>query len=116
MTWTKPIVSGIPPEPRSLHSAVLGQNKMFVFGGWVSRDLTKKPAVDVTSLPGLNLTGTPGPLLMETQPQPLGDPNLSLTSLQKEWKCTNSLGVLELGTGLFRLIGNIWPVYSSLLF
>ncbi|XP_014663610.1 PREDICTED: host cell factor 1-like [Priapulus caudatus] len=35
MTWTKPMVSGIPPLPRSLHSAELIGSRMFVFGGWV---------------------------------------------------------------------------------
>ncbi|XP_076469600.1 host cell factor 1-like isoform X2 [Babylonia areolata] len=34
-TWTKPNISGIPPLPRSLHSATVIGNRMFVFGGWV---------------------------------------------------------------------------------
>ncbi|CAH8837333.1 unnamed protein product [Trichobilharzia szidati] len=35
MTWIKPIISGDPPAPRSLHSATVIGNRMFVFGGWV---------------------------------------------------------------------------------
>ncbi|XP_059471046.1 host cell factor 1-like isoform X2 [Neocloeon triangulifer] len=35
MTWSKPEVSGIPPLPRSLHSATLIGKRMLVFGGWV---------------------------------------------------------------------------------
>ncbi|XP_013419915.1 host cell factor 2 isoform X1 [Lingula anatina] len=34
-TWTKPVIQGIPPLPRSLHSATVIGNRMFVFGGWV---------------------------------------------------------------------------------
>ena len=35
MTWERPIVEGVPPLPRSLHSATLIGNFMYVFGGWV---------------------------------------------------------------------------------
>uniref|UniRef100_A0A8R1XUR3 Fibronectin type-III domain-containing protein n=1 Tax=Onchocerca volvulus TaxID=6282 RepID=A0A8R1XUR3_ONCVO len=35
MTWTKPEIAGIPPQPRSLHSANIIAEKMIVFGGWV---------------------------------------------------------------------------------
>jgi len=35
MTWTKPLLNGLPPLPRSLHSATVIGNRMFVFGGWV---------------------------------------------------------------------------------
>ena len=35
MTWSMPMVYGIPPLPRSLHSATLLGPRMFVFGGWV---------------------------------------------------------------------------------
>ncbi|VDM13935.1 unnamed protein product [Wuchereria bancrofti] len=35
MTWTKPEVGGIPPLPRSLHSANIIAERMIVFGGWV---------------------------------------------------------------------------------
>ncbi|KAJ8386958.1 hypothetical protein AAFF_G00161350 [Aldrovandia affinis] len=35
MTWSMPETKGPPPLPRSLHSANLIGNKMYVFGGWV---------------------------------------------------------------------------------
>ena len=35
MTWSKPQLNGIPPLPRSLHSATMIGTRMFVFGGWV---------------------------------------------------------------------------------
>ncbi|XP_064633755.1 host cell factor 1-like isoform X2 [Lineus longissimus] len=35
VTWTKPVIQGISPLPRSLHSATVIGNRMFVFGGWV---------------------------------------------------------------------------------
>ena len=35
MTWSKPIINGPTPLPRSLHSATLINSRMFVFGGWV---------------------------------------------------------------------------------
>ncbi|XP_007893488.1 host cell factor 1 isoform X2 [Callorhinchus milii] len=35
LVWNKPATKGITPLPRSLHSATVIGNKMFVFGGWV---------------------------------------------------------------------------------
>ncbi|XP_054710138.1 host cell factor 2-like [Uloborus diversus] len=35
MTWSKPVVQGLSPLPRSLHSATLIGHRMLVFGGWV---------------------------------------------------------------------------------
>ena len=35
MTWNKPAVHGPTPLPRSLHTATLIGQRMFVFGGWV---------------------------------------------------------------------------------
>lgn len=35
MTWDKPVVLGCAPLPRSLHTATMISNRMFVFGGWV---------------------------------------------------------------------------------
>ena len=35
MQWVKPNVGGTVPLPRSLHSATLINNRMFVFGGWI---------------------------------------------------------------------------------
>lgn len=61
--WTKPVVQGLPPLPRSLHSSTVIGNKMFVFGGWV-------------------------PLVMD---------DIKVAAHEKEWKCTNTLGCLNLG-------------------
>lgn len=35
LTWSRPEVGGVPPLPRSLHTAQLIGRRMFVFGGWV---------------------------------------------------------------------------------
>ncbi|KAL1493016.1 hypothetical protein ABEB36_011161 [Hypothenemus hampei] len=35
MTWSKPVISGVTPLPRSLHTSTLIGHRMFVFGGWV---------------------------------------------------------------------------------
>lgn len=35
LTWSKPVVTGVTPLPRSLHTSTLIGNKMYVFGGWV---------------------------------------------------------------------------------
>jgi len=35
MAWVQPTISGMPPLPRSLHSATVVGHRMFVFGGWV---------------------------------------------------------------------------------
>jgi host cell factor len=63
-TWTKPMVNGMPPLPRSLHSATVIGPRMFVFGGWV-------------------------PLVVEDSKG---------GTQEKEWKCTNTLASLNLGT------------------
>ena len=63
MSWSKPFVQGVPPLPRSLHSATVVGHRMFVFGGWV-------------------------PLVMD---------DVKVATHEKEWKCTNTLGCLNLG-------------------
>ncbi|CAH7321089.1 Hcfc2 [Phodopus roborovskii] len=35
MSWSKPETKGIAPLPRSLHTASVIGNKMYIFGGWV---------------------------------------------------------------------------------
>lgn len=77
MTWSKPMVYGPPPLPRSLHSATLINNKMYVFGGWV-------PLVVDTD----NRGGTPGSLH------------------EKEWKCTNTLATLNLDSMQWEIVTN----------
>lgn len=34
MVWMKPELSGISPHPRSLHSAEVFNNRLYIFGGW----------------------------------------------------------------------------------
>lgn len=63
MSWSKPCTRGRAPLPRSLHSATMVNNKMYVFGGWV-------------------------PLVV----------NDSKATTEREWKCTNTLAVLNLDT------------------
>uniref|UniRef100_A0AAZ3Q8V5 Fibronectin type-III domain-containing protein n=1 Tax=Oncorhynchus tshawytscha TaxID=74940 RepID=A0AAZ3Q8V5_ONCTS len=43
MTWSTPDTKGPLPLPRSLHSANVIENKMYVFGGWVPVPETDKP-------------------------------------------------------------------------
>ncbi|KAJ6222140.1 hypothetical protein RDWZM_000685 [Blomia tropicalis] len=35
MTWSRPQINGNIPSPRSLHSATVLNQKMYIFGGWV---------------------------------------------------------------------------------
>lgn len=81
MTWSKPFMEGPSPLPRSLHSATLINNKMYVFGGWVPL------VVDNESRSGLG--GGVGPATHE-----------------KEWKCTNTLATLNLDTVTWDLVTN----------
>ncbi|XP_049938757.1 host cell factor 1-like [Schistocerca serialis cubense] len=34
-SWLKPVLRGVPPQPRSLHTAAVVGERMFIFGGWV---------------------------------------------------------------------------------
>ncbi|XP_053202592.1 host cell factor 1-like isoform X2 [Panonychus citri] len=77
MHWSKPFVEGIPPLPRSLHSATLIGNKMYVFGGWV-------------------------PLVYDDDNRGQQPGNVH----EKEWKCTNTLATLNLDTNRWELITN----------
>ncbi|XP_049805500.1 host cell factor 1 isoform X1 [Schistocerca nitens] len=63
-SWTRPVLRGVPPLPRSLHTATLIGERMFIFGGWV-------------------------PLVVD---------DVKAATLEKEWKCTNSLASLNLET------------------
>ncbi|CAF1332734.1 unnamed protein product [Rotaria sordida] len=40
--WTQITPSGLAPQPRSLHSAVVIGNRMFIFGGWVPLIISDK--------------------------------------------------------------------------
>ncbi|KAK5965439.1 Host cell factor 2 [Trichostrongylus colubriformis] len=35
MTWDCPVIGGVPPLPRSLHTANLIGHRMYIYGGWV---------------------------------------------------------------------------------
>ncbi|KAL3314118.1 Host cell factor 2 [Cichlidogyrus casuarinus] len=72
MAWTKPMQGGQIPAPRSLHTATLIGNKMFVLGGWV-------------------------PLFSEEGGYSASSNN-SNTMVEREWKCTNNLSCLNLDT------------------
>lgn len=80
MTWSNPKLTGPPPLPRSLHSASLIENKMFIFGGWVPHHEASESK--------------------DWCPSIENDPNQPLTNIihEKEWRCTNTLGVLDLDT------------------
>lgn len=53
LTWLRPSIAhnGCVPLPRSLHSATVIKNRMFVFGGWVplSLDTSASPANSITT-------------------------------------------------------------------
>lgn len=58
MSWNKPIILGPKPLPRSLHSAVIINNCMFVFGGWVplnENDIIEREWKCTNQLASLNL-------------------------------------------------------------
>lgn len=80
MTWSSPKLSGPPPSPRSLHSASLIDSKMFIFGGWVPHHEASESK--------------------DWCPSIENDPNQPLPPIihEKEWRCTNTLGVLDLET------------------
>uniref|UniRef100_A0A8C6Y1U5 Host cell factor C2 n=1 Tax=Naja naja TaxID=35670 RepID=A0A8C6Y1U5_NAJNA len=47
MTWSKPETKGTVPLPRSLHTASVIGNKMYVFGGWIPQSTDESlPAQD----------------------------------------------------------------------
>lgn len=80
MTWSSPKLSGPPPLPRSLHSASLIGSKMFVFGGWVPYHEASESKDWCPSIEN-DPNQPPPPIIHE-----------------KEWRCTNTLGVLDLET------------------
>ncbi|KAK9400017.1 host cell factor 2 [Crotalus adamanteus] len=47
MTWSKPETKGTVPLPRSLHTASVIGNKMYIFGGWIPQSTNESlPAQD----------------------------------------------------------------------
>lgn len=47
MTWNNPVINGIPPLPRSLHSSTVINKKMYVFGGWVPQEILNKGKIEI---------------------------------------------------------------------
>jgi host cell factor len=73
MQWIMPSLSGITPLPRSLHTSTIIKDRMLIFGGWVPLtfdDNNKSASLNSNS-------------------------NI-INSIDKEWKCTNSLVSLNL--------------------
>lgn len=88
MTWSSPKLSGPPPLPRSLHSACLIGSKMYIYGGWVPyHDASESkdwcPTIE-------NDANQPVPPIVH----------------EKEWRCTNSLGVLDLETMTWQYVSS----------
>lgn len=86
MTWSNPKLSGPSPLPRSLHSSSLIGNKMYVFGGWVPHQ-------------GANES-------KDWNPAVENDPNQPLPPIihEKEWRCTNTLAVLDVDTLIWQYV------------
>ncbi|XP_027205977.2 host cell factor [Dermatophagoides pteronyssinus] len=72
MTWSKVDPSGSIPFPRSLHTATVIDQKMYIFGGWV-------------------------PVSCNTD-STLSAEKLGQHHQEKEWKCTNTFACLNLDT------------------
>ena len=34
LTWIQPVLGGVTPQPRSLHTAQMIDHKLYIFGGW----------------------------------------------------------------------------------
>lgn len=81
MTWSQPKLSGPQPLPRSLHSACLIGTKMYIYGGWVPIKNESGDSKDSSASTENDRRNMIQPMLHE-----------------KEWKCSNSLGILDLET------------------
>lgn len=86
MTWSQPKLSGPPPLPRSLHSACLIGTKMYIFGGWVPQT---KPEDSKDWSPATEND------INQHQPQIMHE---------LEWRCTNTLGILDLETWTWQYV------------
>ncbi|XP_065179747.1 host cell factor 1-like [Sycon ciliatum] len=103
MTWYEVSAgSGLPPSPRSLHTAVLIKDKMYVYGGWVPLDpddkygtmsLAQAGATKLLNRSSTATTDARAPSGGESLPN-----NEDLAEHEREWKCTNSLVRYNLGT------------------
>lgn len=86
MTWTQPKLLGPPPAPRSLHSACLIGNKMYIYGGWIP----KKVFGNAKDWSTENDVNNPAPQMIH----------------EKEWTCTNTLGILDIDTYTWTYVSN----------
>lgn len=95
MTWSSPQIHGRSPLPRSLHSASLIGNKMFIFGGWVP--LSVATPTNNENLPNSTVI---------TQQQQLGSDLITSTRTihEQEWRCTNTMACLDLETMTWQYI------------
>ncbi|CAI4224537.1 unnamed protein product [Auanema sp. JU1783] len=118
LLWTKPKTFGPIPAARESHSACLfesnGKRQMFIYGGMNGCRLGDLWILDLDTLTWQN----PLPLGMNPLPRSLHtanaigdrmyvyggwvplsyDTELDGISIEKEWKCTNSLGILNMKT------------------
>ena len=78
MTWSSPKLTGPAPLPRSLHTASIIGDKMFIFGGWVPNNGASESKDWCPSIE--NDPNHPPPTIVH----------------EKEWRCTNTLGVLDI--------------------
>nr|XP_046914533.1 host cell factor 2-like [Dermatophagoides farinae] len=69
MSWSSPQITGIAPEPRSLHTANVVGNKMYIFGGWT---------------------------LMDKSTNNNASSKASESNFKEYWKCSNTLAILDL--------------------
>ncbi|GMT24710.1 hypothetical protein PFISCL1PPCAC_16007 [Pristionchus fissidentatus] len=74
MTWDNPQLLGEPPLPRSLHTANMIGDRMYVYGGWVSM------------LPQVPMTADNA------------SASTQATDKVQEWKCTSSMAILNMET------------------
>ena len=99
MTWNEIRPVGPIPLPRSLHSAVLIKDCMYVFGGWVPLSPEDKLITAVRSPPALTSSVTVGgssekSINRSATGDDDGDARLNDENIlehEKEWKCTSSM-------------------------
>lgn len=99
MTWSSPKISGDPPLARSLHSASLIGNKMFVFGGWVPHQESSNNQESKDWCPSIENDSK--------------QPTTPIIVHEKEWRCTNTLGVLDLDTLSWQFVSSETNIEST---
>ena len=130
MTWSTPVTDGKPPSPRESHtcvafkSSVTNKSKLIVYGGMSGHRLGDVWFLDIDSMSWSKPTIASG---SSSPPIPRSlhsatvinhrmiifggwiplilDENKNSLNNEKEWKCTNSLGSLNLETLCWESIG-----------